>query len=153
MNIWIWTILLTILPVSELRGGIAYAILNGINPLSAFIVCVFFNILIIPIIFFFLDYINSFFLKIKTWNRFFTGFLNRKVKRIEEKYEVLGFFVLFLLVSIPSPGTGAYTGVLLAWFFRLERKKSFFIIALGVIAAGAITTIATIAGKSLFGLF
>lgn len=152
MNPWLLTIIWTILPVSELRGGITYAILNGINPLSAFFVCVFFNILIIPIIFFFLDYINKFLLKIKLWDRLFTGYLNKKTEKIKRKYEILSFFVLFLFVAIPAPGTGAYTGVLLSWFFKLNRKKSFFIISLGVVAAGIITTILIILGKSLFGL-
>jgi uncharacterized membrane protein len=152
MNPWILTIIWTILPVSELRGGIAYAILNGIHPLSAFLVCVLFNILIIPIIFFFLDHINRFLLKIKLWDRFFTGYLTKKTEKIKRKYEVLSFFVLFLFVAIPAPGTGAYTGVLLSWFFKLNRKKSFFVIALGVIAAGIITTILILLGKSLFDL-
>ena len=65
---------------------------------------------------------------------------------------MFSYFVLFLLVAIPAPGTGAYTGALLAWFFKVNRKKGFFVIALGVIAAGIITTILTILGKSLFEL-
>jgi len=53
MNTIIWTIILSILPISELRGGIPYAILNGINPITAFLLAVLANIIIIPIIFFF----------------------------------------------------------------------------------------------------
>lgn len=151
MNIWILTIIWSVLPVSELRGGIPYAILNGINPLVAFFLCVFFNILIIPFVFLFLDYVNSFLLKIKPWRKFFDYFLTRKVEKIKLKYETLSYFVLFLFVAVPAPGTGAYTGVLLAWFFKLNRKKSFLVIALGVISAGIIVTLLTVIGKSLFG--
>jgi len=153
MNPWILTIIGTIMPVLELRWGIPYAILNGINPLNAFLICVILNILIIPIIFFFLDYINKYLMRIKTWNRFFTYYLNKKIDKVKRKYEVLGFFVLFLFVAIPFPGTGAYTGVLLAWFFKLDRKKSIVTIALGVLAAGIITTMLTIFGISFFKLF
>ena len=153
MNPWILTIIGTIMPVLELRWGIPYAILNGINPLKAFLVCVFLNILIIPIIFFFLDYINKYLMRIKSWNRFFIYYLNKKIDKVKRKYEILSFFVLFLFVAIPFPGTGAYTGVLLAWFFKLDRKKSIITIALGVLSAGIITTMLTIFGISFFKLF
>ncbi len=153
MNSWIWTILLSILPVSELRGGLVYAILKaGINPLTAFLITVISNILIIPLIFLFLDYINCFLLKMKWYNKLFNFYINKKVEKIKRKYETLELFVLFLLVAFPSPGTGAYTGCLLSWFFKLDRKRSFATIALGVIAAGIITTILIISGKSLFRL-
>ena len=153
MNPWILTIIGTLLPVLELRWGIPYAILNNINPLSAFFVCVIINILIIPIIFFFLDYINQYALKIKPWNRFFNYYLTRKVDKVKKKYETLGFFVLFLFVAIPFPGTGAYTGTLLAWFFKLPRKRSIITIALGVLFAGIITTLLTIFGIRIFNWF
>ena len=152
MNSIIWAIILSVLPVSELRGGIPYAILNGISPVTAFFVCVLANILIIPVIFFFLDYVNCLLLKVGSYNRFFNFYLNKKVERFKRKYEVLSYLVLFLLVAIPAPGTGAYTGSLLAWFFKLNRKKSFWVIALGVIAAGIITTLVTVGGIGLFNL-
>ena len=151
MNHLIWTIILSMLPISELRGGIPYAILNGINPITAFLVAVLANILIIPIIFFFLDNIHDFLLKIKLYEKTFNFYISRKVEKVKRKYESLELVVLFLFVAIPFPGTGAYTGVLLSWFFKLDRKKSFAIIALGVITAGIITTVLTLTGISLFG--
>jgi len=153
MNAWILTIIGTVLPVLELRWGIPYAILNNIHPVPAFFICVLLNILIIPIIFFFLDYLNHFLLKIPLWNRFFNYYLNKKVGKVVRKYKELSFFVLFLFVAIPFPGTGAYTGVLLSWFFKLNKKKSFITIALGVLVAGIIVTILTLLGRSLFSLF
>ena len=141
------------LPIFELRGAIPYAILSaGINPITAFLLAVFANILIIPLIFFFLDYIHKFLLKIKAYKRFFNFYIERKVEKIKLKYESLELLALFFFVAIPAPGTGAYTGVLLSWFFELDRVKSFATIALGVITAGIITTILTLTGKSLFGL-
>jgi len=150
MHPLIWTIILSILPVSELRGGIPYAILTGINPLTAFLVAVLANIAIIPFIFFFLDNIHEALLNIKWYERLFHYYINRKVNKVKRKYETLGLTILFLFVAIPAPGTGAYTGVLLSWFFKLNRKKSFATIALGVITAGIITLVLTITGKGLF---
>ena len=152
MNLWILTIILSMLPVSELRGAIPYAILNGINPLTAFFIAVLANIIIIPIVFFFLDNIHKFLLRNKSYQKLFDFYVNKKVERVKRKYETLELFVLFLFVAIPAPGTGAYTGVLLSWFFKLDRKKSFAIISLGVITSGIITTLLTISGIGLFNL-
>jgi uncharacterized membrane protein len=147
------TIVLSMLPISELRGAIPYAILNNINPFTAFFVAVLANILIIPFIFFFLDNLHELFLKIRWYKKLFDFYINKKVEKIKNKYETLGLLVLFFFVAIPAPGTGAYTGVLLSWFFELDRKKSFAVIALGVITAGIITTLLTVGGLGLFKLF
>jgi len=152
MNPIIWTIILSILPVSELRGGIPYAILNGINPITAFFIAVLANIIIIPLIFLFLDYIHNFLLNIKSYNKLFNFYINKKVEKVRKKHETLSLLLLFLFVAIPAPGTGAYTGVLLSWFFKLNRKQSFWIIALGVVTAGIITMTAILTGKGLFNL-
>tara|TARA_Y100000310_G_scaffold86397_1_gene83243 strand:+ start:3956 stop:4420 length:465 start_codon:yes stop_codon:yes gene_type:complete len=152
MNPWILTIILSMLPISELRGAIPYAILNGINPITAFLVAVLANIIIIPIVFFFLDNIHKFLLRNKSYQKLFDFYVNKKVERVKRKYETLELFVLFLFVAIPAPGTGAYTGVLLSWFFKLDRKKSFAIISLGVITSGITTTLLTISGIGLFNL-
>ncbi len=152
MHSLIWTIILSILPISELRGGIPYAILNGINPITAFLFAVLANILVIPIIFFFLDNIHGFLLNNRAYKKAFNFYITRKVDKVKRKYETLGLFVLFLFVAIPLPGTGAYTGVLLSWFFKLDRKKSFATIAFGVITAGIVITFLTLTGRGLFGL-
>ncbi len=149
MNPYLLTIILSILPISELRGGLTYGILNKLPILPCFFICVFFNILIVPILFFFLDFINPYLLKIKYYKRFFEFVLNKRIKKLKKKYETLTFLLLFLFVAIPAPGTGAYTGVLLSWFFKMNRKKSYLIIALGVLAAGIITLILLIGLQNL----
>ena len=152
MYVLIFTLILSILPVLELRAGIPYAILNGLNPLTSFFVCVLANILVIPFMFFFLDYANSYFLKIKLWNKFFHFYLEKKITKFSKKSSIMSFFLLFLFVVLPFPGTGAYTGCLLAWIFELDRKKSFATIGLGLIIAGILVTIATILGVSMWSL-
>ena len=135
-------IVLSLLPISELRGGIPVAIASGVRWETAFITCVVANILVIVPVFFFLDNIHEYLMRIKIYKKVFNTYLDRVRKRVEVKLEnhVWEYWVLFLFVAIPFPSTGAYTGCLIAWFFEMERKKSFITIALGVFLAGMIVT-------------
>jgi uncharacterized membrane protein len=145
MNELLYGIILSILPISELRLGIPVAMASGLPLSIIFISCVIANILIIPIIFLFLDFLHEKFLRIKIYEKLFTKIINKTRKKIERhigtKWEMP---VLFLLVAIPLPGTGAYTGVLAAWLFKLRRKQAFRAIALGVLLAGILITIASL---------
>ena len=131
-------IVLSLLPISELRGGIPVAMASGVGWMTAFITCVVANILVIIPVFFFLDNIHKHLMKIKIYEKIFNTYLDRVRKRVEVKMEkhTWEYWVLFLFVAIPFPSTGAYTG-----FFEMERKKSFITIALGVLAAGIIVTL------------
>lgn len=137
----LWTILLSILPVSELRGGMSYAILNGMNPISAFFISVLSNIFIVFFIFFFLDFIHDSFMKLKFYRRIFGYFHERakkKAENVKKNMLAIGYFALVLFVAIPLPVTGAWTGTLIAWILGLERKKSILAISLGVIISGIV---------------
>ncbi|MCK4521896.1 MAG: small multi-drug export protein [Nanoarchaeota archaeon] len=146
MSLW-HAILASLLPISELRGGIPIAIANNIKPVVAYTVCVFFNILVIPIVFFFLDYIHKYLVQIRFYRNTFNSHLERNIKKIEKhmgtKWE---FIVLMLFVGIPLPITGAYTGTLLAWFFKINRKKAYVALSLGVLIAGIIVSIVSVLG-------
>ncbi len=135
-------IILSLLPITELRGGIPVAVASGVGWLPAFITCVVANILVIFPVFFFLDHIHSYLMRIKIYETFFTMYLDRARKKVEAqlaKY-TWEYWVLFLFVAIPLPSTGAYTGCLVAWFLEMDRKKSFITIALGVLVAGIVVT-------------
>ena len=151
MNIILKTILLSILPISELRGAIPYAIINNINPLSAFFLAVLANFLVAPIMFFFLDNLHKYFLKIKSYEKFFNKYVESKRKSFEKhvrtKFE---FWALVIFIAIPLPLTGAYSGTLIAWFFKLKRRKSYLAVFLGVLIAGIIVTLTTLGIKNLF---
>lgn len=150
MNNFITAIVLSILPVSEVRGGIPLAIASGYNPLISFLVLTIANILIIPLFFLFLDYINKYFMKIKFYSYIFNTWIMSTRKKIEHKIGTnTELLALFLFVAIPLPGTGAYSGVLIAWLFNLKRKKAILTIALGVLAASLIITLATLGLISL----
>jgi uncharacterized membrane protein len=143
MNELLWGLLLTVLPIFELRGGLPlvldYALKNNfpISPFFVFVVLL--NILVIFFVFWFLDYLHNHLMRLKLYRRGFDFYLERLRKRVdkfERRFEEFGFLALVLFVAIPLPGTGAYTGVLAAWLLGLERKKSILSISLGVLLAG-----------------
>lgn len=138
-------IVLSLLPVSELRGGIPVAIASGMDWFTAYTVCVIANFLIIFPVLFFLDYLHEHFLKISLYDKLFNLYVERVRKKVELKLQeqTWEYLVLFLFVAVPFPGTGAYTGCLIAWLFNLDRKKSILTIGLGVMAAGIIVTLVT----------
>ena len=149
-------LLLTILPISELRGGlpvvISYALQNGLKIWPLFLLVILLNILIIFFIYFFLDFLHDKLLKIKAYRKIIEkplARLRKKAKRFEKKKQG-EFFGLFLLVAIPLPGTGAWTGCLISWVLGINRKKSILAISLGVLVAGLIILFGSLGFFSLF---
>ena len=67
--------------------------------------------------------------------------LSNKTLKKKDQIDKYGYFGLFLFVGIPLPGTGAWTGSLLAILLNLDKKKSFITIAIGVLAAGIIMSL------------
>lgn len=147
-------VLISMLPFVELRLGLPIAIANA-SPLSAFILCVAANIIIIPFIFLFLDYAHFRLLRIKIYSKISNNILNKMRPRsvkVKEKMAIYGFPALMLFVSIPLPVTGAYAGSIIAWLLNLNRKKSFLAIAAGVTIAGIIITLLSLGIINIFNL-
>ena len=149
-NIIFWSIFLSILPIAELRGGIPYAIANDLNPLLTFFICVGANILVFPIVFFFLEFLHPLFLKIDLYKRLFDKFIIKTRFKVGKKIEKYGFWGLMIFVMIPLPVTGAYTGSFAAWLFNIPKKKAFLAVSLGVIMAGIIVTTIVLTGIEAF---
>jgi len=147
------SILLSLLPIAELRGGIPYAILKDIHPLVAYFVCCLSNILVYPIVLIFLEYFHKHFLKIKYYQYLFDKFVERTRKKTQKKIEKWGFWGIMVFVMIPLPVTGAYTGSFAAWIFNINKRKSFFAVSLGVFIAGIIVTAIVLTGAEAFGIF
>lgn len=137
---YILLFIISLLPILELRGGLIAAALLNIEPLPAFIVCFLANILIIPFVLFLMEGILNLLSKIKFFKKIIDWFKNKTLKKkdIIEKYGYLG---IFLFVAVPLPGSGAWTGCLLAVLLELDKKKSFLAALLGVLAAGIIMLI------------
>ena len=128
------------LPILELRGGILAASLLHVNPIAAFIICFIGNILPIPFI---LWFITPLFNKLKKWKQIepFITKLENKAMAKKDKIEHIQFWGLFFFVGIPLPGTGAWTGTLIASMINMDKKKALISSILGVILAGMIMLI------------
>lgn len=132
------TFFISMLPIVELRGGLPYGIGFGLEPLEAFIAAVLGNMLPIPFVLLLLNAIMDWMKKQDNFLGKAADWLERKAYRNSgpiEKYKAMG---LLILVAIPLPGTGAWTGSLVAVVLGIDRKKAFPIIFLGVILAGII---------------
>lgn len=134
--------LMSMIPIVELRGAIILAYAWGIDWLRALPVCVIGNMLPIPFIILFMRSILNFLKKTKSFSKIAEKLHARTMEKADKvlKYEVWG---LFLFVAIPLPGTGAWTGALIASLLDIRLKKAFPAILLGVLAAGIIMTLAS----------
>lgn len=132
------TALLAMAPISELRGAIPFGLAQDISPIALYVLCVVANMLPVPFIILFVR-------KIFAWMQRLGGkpqkaadwLISRGLKKsmLYKKYETLG---LFILVAIPLPGTGAWTGALVAALLGLRMKFALPAIGGGVAAAGVI---------------
>jgi uncharacterized membrane protein len=139
-------ILLSISPISELRGGIPAALALGMPAIEAFLICVLANIAIILPVWLFFDFLHSKLLSIRIYKKFSDKILKRimvKSDHIKENMLNFGYLALTIFVAIPLPMTGAYTGTIIAWLLNLDRKKSFVAVAAGVVIAGIVVTLAS----------
>lgn len=132
--------IISLLPILELRGGLIAAALLDIPPLWAFLVCFLANILIIPFVLFLMEHILELLSKIKFFKRIIDWLRNRTLKK-KDTIEKYGYFGIFLFVAVPLPGSGAWTGCLLAVLLGLDKKKSFLAAIAGVLVAGIIMLI------------
>lgn len=132
--------IISLLPILELRGGLIAARILGVKFIKAFIICYIANILPVPFILLFINYLFN---KMSKWKptKKIVDWLSNKTLKKKDQIDKYGYFGLFLFVGIPLPGTGAWTGALLAILLNLEKKKSFIAIALGVLAAGIIMSL------------
>ena len=140
----ILTLLMSAVPVIELRGGIPYGIASGLEWWEAYPAAVIGNLLPVPFIMLGVRWVFSWLRKLSPWFEPLISKMEEKAaknSKMIEKYELLG---LFILVAIPLPGTGAWTGALVAAMLDMRIKHTFPVIALGVLVAGAVVTLASL---------
>ena len=153
---YILAFFISMVPLIELRGGVPYAVLMGLDYWTALVVCAIGNMLPVPIIYFFAR-------KVLLWGRdkkyigkFFTLCIEKGEKggrKLKARAGRGGLFVaLMLFVGIPLPGTGAWTGTLAASFLNMGIKSTSLAVSLGVVLAGIIMGIVSMTGIHVFGL-
>ena len=133
---------ISLCPVLECRGGMIAARLMEIPFIKAFLICYLGNMLPIPFIILFIRKIFDFLRKFKIFAKIVERLEAKGEKNKEKvlKYEAWG---LLVFVAIPLPGTGGWTGALMAALLDIRMKKSLPIIALGVLIAGFIMSALT----------
>ncbi|MEA5142949.1 MAG: small multi-drug export protein [Oscillibacter sp.] len=158
MDLWgslfgkiITTFAISMVPILELRGAIPIGVAHGLNIWTAIVVSILGNLVPVPFI---IIFIKKIFAWLRTKSRWLNDLVTRMEKRAEKKSEAVqkyAFWGLFILVAIPLPGTGAWTGALVAAMLELPMKRAFPSIALGVVGAGVIVAFVTYgAGALLF---
>lgn len=131
--------IISLFPVLELRGGLIAAQLLGVDLVRAFIICYIGNMLPIPFILLFIRKIFKFLRRFKPFRKV-VEFFERKAEKNGEKVRKYELWGLFILVAVPLPGTGGWTGALVAALMDMRMKKSLPVIALGVLVAGIIVS-------------
>lgn len=151
MNQFIMTLLVAMLPVVELRGAIPYGIVVGLAPWPTFLAAVIGNMIPVPFILMLIRKIFGW-LRAFPWWREKIDSLEKHAHlkgRVVHKYRTLG---LLILVAIPLPGTGAWTGSLVASILDIRLKTAVPTIFTGVVIAGIITMLVTFGVGTLFGV-
>ena len=145
-----FTILVSMVPVVELRGGIPFGVARGLPVWAAYLAAIIGNMLPVPFI---LVYIRRIF----QWMRRRIPKLNRMVDALERKAHLKGqkvtrykYLGLMLFVAIPLPGTGAWTGSLAAAFLDMPLRKALPSVIAGVLIAGLAISVLSYGVVSLF---
>lgn len=132
--------IVSMIPILELRGSILAAGFMDVSFLETYIVAVIGNLLPIPLILIFIKKILDWMKTTNAFSRIANGIEKRALSK-REQIDKYGYFGLFLFVAIPLPGTGAWTGALLAVLLGMKGRKAFIPIALGVMAAGLVMSL------------
>ena len=141
--------IISMVPILELRGGLLAASVLNINITRALWICIIGNIIPIPFILLFIRQIFKVLKKTKLFHGLIVKMEDRAMGKSDQikRYEFLG---LLLFVGIPLPGTGAWTGTLAASILDMDFKSTIIAVMLGVLLAGIIMMVLSVAG---FGMF
>lgn len=147
---FIWTMLVSMVPIVELRGGIPFGVAAGLPVWQAWLAAVIGNVLPVPFI---IVYIRRVF----QWMRRKLPRFNGVVDRLEQKAHLKGkkvskykYLGLAIFVAIPLPGTGAWTGALAAAFLDMPLRRAMPSVVAGVLVAGIAISILTFGIASIF---
>lgn len=148
----VMTFVIAMLPISELRGAIPYALAVGkMHWLEAYIISVVGNFVpVIPILLL-LEGVSHRLMKYRAFDRFFTWFFERARRKggLVARFEAVG---LVLFVAVPLPVTGAWTGCAAAVLFGIPFRLAAPAVLLGIMIAGGVVTLASLGVISFWGL-
>ena len=148
------TFLVSMVPIIELRGAIPIATGMGLSPWIAIPIAIVGNLLPVPFIIIFIKRIFAWMRKVSPKLNGIVDKMEAKAEKNKEKVLRYAFWGLALFVAIPLPGTGAWTGALVAAMLDMPLKKAFPSVAIGVLGAGVIISFVSYGAASIImGLF
>lgn len=149
MSFYFWVFLISMTPIIELRGALPAAIIGGIPFWQAYILCVVGNMLPVFILLLIAPWLIDLCKKIPKVGPFFARVQDKAASKAEtiSTYE---FWGLLIFVGIPLPGTGAWTGTVVASFLKMKYWKALLAIFLGVLLSGTIMAVTSLGIVSLF---
>ena len=131
-------------PFGEAKVGIPYGIYQGANEYLVFIVCFGANVLVFPLMMFFLEYINRHLIKWRFYKKSAVFVGQRAKKGSGKKIQRVGFLGIVLFVMIPFPGTGVYAGSIAASLFKMKKREAFAANTIGIFFSSLIIWAATL---------
>ena len=155
MKKYLWVLLISMVPLIEIRGALPYAVIWGLPLVPSILVAVVGNMIPVPFIFLFARRVLEWGKDKKVIGKFFTWCLEKGEKggrTLEAKTGRGLYWALFLFVGIPLPGTGAWTGMLAASILNMDFKKSTAAVLGGVLLAGAIMLTLSLLGVGAWQL-
>lgn len=138
-------------PILEIRGALPLALTFYKLPFPlAFLICFLGNIFPVIFLLFFLEKIFLYFSRYSFFKKVFEWYFKKTDEKFSHYLKKWGKLALVMLVAIPLPFTGAWTGSIAAFLMRFQKKEAFFLISLGVLIAGSIVSLLFYFGKFLF---
>ena len=136
----LWTFLISMVPVIELRGGLPFALGSGIHPVLAWILAIAGNFLPLPFILLFIRPIFKWMKKFRIFKKLVDKIEARAMNK-SDKVLKYSFWGLAIFVGLPLPGTGGWTGALIAALLDMRLKRAIPSILIGLIIAATLVTI------------
>lgn len=131
--------------------GIPFGLFKELNPFMVLLLAVLANILVFPIMMFFLKSLNGWLMRWANWYKKSALWIAKRAKKgSKENLEKYGYVGLALFVMIPLPGTGVYAGTIAAYIFKMDVKKAFFANAVGITISSLIVWGATLLSMGAF---
>lgn len=137
------SILLSLSPFGEAKVGIPYGLINDVNIYLVFVSCFLANVLVFPIMMFFLEKINASLLRWNFYKKSAIYVARRAKDGSGDKIKKYGFWGLMIFVMIPLPGTGVYAGSIATYLFKIEKKKAFTANVIGIFFSSVIVWVTT----------
>jgi len=135
--------------LGEAKVGIPFGLLKDLNPYMVLLVAVTANILVYPLMIFFLNSMNKFLSKALWYKKSALWVAKRAKKGSKENLRKYGYFGLVLFVMVPLPGTGVYAGTIAAYLFKMDYKKASVANAIGITLSSIIVWGITLFGQGL----